>query len=311
MSVIRQNVMTERAARDKYIQGVLALKAEHLGTTTADIGIAGPAKPVSTYDLFIVWHHLAMGRLTPPTQGDRNAAHSGPAFLPWHRFMLILLELQMQRVLGDKTVGLPYWDWASDGDLPANEQTATELWSNIGIGGSGSPVADGPFTPNKFRVEIESGPTGALRSVNRGLRRELALDAPGLPTTDQMDAVLSRPKYDESPWDRTPAQFRNEVEGWFNGPQMHNLVHVWVGGDMGPATSPNDPVFYLNHCNVDRLWEAWMGRKGRTYAPPASAPASLAGHRLNDALYSLLISQKITPAQMLDASRFYTYDKLP
>ena len=21
---------------------------------------------------------------------------------------------------------------------------------------------------------------------------------------------------------------------------------------------PNDPVFYLNHCNVDRIWEGWM-----------------------------------------------------
>src|SRR5829696_1697483 len=44
---------------------------------------------------------------------------------------------------------------------------------------------------------------------------------------------------------------------------MHNQVHVWIGGDMGPATSPNDPVFYLNHCNVDRIWEAWLVNQGR------------------------------------------------
>src|SRR5438105_15515928 len=68
----------------------------------------------------------------------------------------------------------------------------------------------------------------------------------------------------------------------------HNLVHVWVGGDMSPATSPNDPVFYLNHCNVDRIWEAWLRQHGRTYLPPDSAPASLKGHRLNDALSSLV-----------------------
>ena len=35
---------------------------------------------------------------------------------------------------------------------------------------------------------------------------------------------------------------------------MHNLVHRWVGGSMGPGTSPNDPVFFLHHCNVDRIW---------------------------------------------------------
>ena len=27
------------------------------------------------------------------------------------------------------------------------------------------------------------------------------------------------------------------------------------------------PVFYLNHCNVDRIWEAWLVNEGRTYVP--------------------------------------------
>jgi tyrosinase len=92
---------------------------------------------------------------------------------------------------------------------------------------------------------------------------------------------------------------------------MHNKVHVWVGGDMGPASSPNDPVFYLNHCNVDRIWEGWMGSHGRTYAPPGSASTDLTGHRIDDPLYSILIRTPVTPAQLLDASPFYTYDVLP
>jgi tyrosinase len=92
---------------------------------------------------------------------------------------------------------------------------------------------------------------------------------------------------------------------------MHNQVHVWIGGDMGPATSPNDPVFYLNHCNVDRIWEAWLVSQGRTYVPAQSESAQLAMHRLNDPMYSILISQATTPAQMLDVSQFYTYDLLP
>ena len=78
---------------------------------------------------------------------------------------------------------------------------------------------------------------------------------------------------------------------------------------MSPSTSPNDPVFYLNHCNVDRIWEAWMQTHGCTYLPPASAPAALRGHRLNDRLSSF-ISAPTTPAQMLDVSSFYTYDSL-
>src|SRR5215212_8845828 len=78
-------------------------ESEFPGPTTSDFGIPGPVQQVSTYDLFTVWHHLAMGRMTPPTQNDRNAAHSGPVFLPWHRLMLLLFELQIQRILNDAT----------------------------------------------------------------------------------------------------------------------------------------------------------------------------------------------------------------
>jgi tyrosinase len=144
------------------------------------------------------------------------------------------------------------------------------------------------------------------------LRRRLGNGVATLPTTQQVNAVLNLGEFDEDPWDSTSDGFRNQVEGWEpNPPGLHNRVHVWVGGDMGPATSPNDPVFYLNHCNVDRLWEAWLTRNGRTYVPGPDESADLRGHRLDDALYSLLIRQTITPAQMLDVSSFSTYDSLP
>ena len=35
---------------------------------------------------------------------------------------------------------------------------------------------------------------------------------------------------------------------------IHGWIHVTVGGDMaGFAKSPFDPIFWLHHCNVDRL----------------------------------------------------------
>jgi tyrosinase len=38
----------------------------------------------------------------------------------------------------------------------------------------------------------------------------------------------------------------------------HNLVHVFVGGDMGNILSaPRDPLFWFHHSNVDRLWWHW------------------------------------------------------
>ena len=78
---------------------------------------------------------------------------------------------------------------------------------------------------------------------------------------------------------------------------------------MLPSTSPNDPIFFMNHCNVDRIWEAWMKKNGRVYLPDDTAPVSLKGHRLHDTVSSLL-SGTATPAQMLDVTAMYVYDSL-
>jgi tyrosinase len=107
MTAERHNILGDDTARQKYIQGVKLLKQKFRGLTTSDLGLEGPDSPVSTYDLFVVWHHVAMYTFTPRGQDDRNAAHSGPVFLPWQRFMLILFELQLQRVLNDEDFGLP------------------------------------------------------------------------------------------------------------------------------------------------------------------------------------------------------------
>jgi tyrosinase len=327
---IRENILTSATARDKYIQGVKLLKNEFPGPTTADLGITGTSRPVSTYDLLVVWHHVAMTTFTPPNQSDRNAAHRGPVFLPWHRFMLLQLEMNLQRVLGnDTTFGLPYWDWAQDGELSPARQGRAAIWGRSYMGGSGAPVATGPFAfnsadPNSWRVRITASVNGQLIQVNRGLRRQLGAPVQGLPGSNRLPrkahtaAALNQPVYDVAPWKTSSDGFRNLIEGWQDDPEipppsLHNRVHVFIGGDMSPSTSPNDPVFYLNHCNVDRIWESWMrpapGGHGRVYAPAQSEPASLNGHRLNDTLNSLL-SGSTTPAEMLDVSESYTYDSL-
>jgi tyrosinase len=121
MAVVRQNVITNPAARDAFITGVLRLKNEASAATTAAFGIPGPAVPVRSYDLFVIWHHVAMTTLTPPppafNPSERNAAHRGPIFLPWHRVFLLFMEQSIQRVLGDPNFGLPYWDWSQPNAL--------------------------------------------------------------------------------------------------------------------------------------------------------------------------------------------------
>ena len=316
MAITRPNLLTDAVARRNYAQGVKLLKAEFTGPTTTSLGIPGPAQRVSTYDLFVVWHHLAMSTFTPPTQGDRNAAHRGPVFCPWHRFMLRQLELNLQRVLGNANFGLPYWDWAADGQKAPAQQKLSKAWAADAMGGSGNPVTTGPFAfnandPATFRVRIEANVNGQLVQTNHGLRRALGMQAPRLPNKADTAGAVALTPYDAPPWDTSSAGFRNRLEGWAPPapPALHNRVHVWVGGDMLPSTSPNDPVFFMNHCNVDRLWEAWLTQHGRTYLPPQTAPASLKGHRINDLMASL-VSAPMKPSDVLDMTAVYAYNSL-
>lgn len=310
MAVTRTNILEDVSARDRYIEGVFRLKRE----------IINPQQQLSTYDAFVIWHHRTMNLFTPPTQRSRNAAHGGPVFLPWHRYMLITLEQQLQRVLNDVNFALPYWAWHRDGDRPVAQQRNSPVFAANCMGGSGvasqqfqvttGPFAFQPANPQTWRVRVAGTSSGSLGLVNRGLQRQLAGDAPTLPTSAQARNAVALPTYDEPPWDMAPAgSFRNVCEGWQpNGPALHNRVHVWIGRDMGLSSSPNDPLFYLNHANVDRMWAAWQRRNPASqYRPAASAPASLAGHRFGDRLNSIYPSP---PAirDMIDVSAVYSYN---
>ena len=322
MAAVRANITEDTAARQGYVEGVLALKAEGTGVMSDSLGVSGPARELSTYDLFVVWHHWAMSVFTPPDEGDRNAAHRGPVFLPWHRFMLIFLEAQFQRVLGNADFGLPYWSWSDDGELPLAGQPDAPVWADDCMGGDGDPaqgfvVTSGPFSATSpFEVAVTADSNGLLRTVARPLRRRFNVGL-GLPPKAELAAALADDDYDEDPWSAEVVSFRNQLEGWVPSetqPNLHNRVHVWVGGDMLPSSSPNDPVFYLNHCNVDRAWSAWLEEADEPlYLPDQAAPDDLFRHRIDDPMFSIFTAEeddRWTPRRMLDVSDTYSYDDL-
>ncbi len=265
----------------------------------------GINQEVSTYDLFVFWHVVAMAIPLPPG----NAAHSGPIFLPWHRIYLLRLEQNLQRVLDDPDFGLPYWDWADDGELDPNEQWRTDLWTADYIGEARGSVRSGEI--GKIRVRLFQDPfTGGLLSIDpRPVRRTSGQNpsVSDLPRKAHVRQAMEEPLYDREPWNFRAIGHRNRLEGWLRGPQLHNRVHVWIGGDMSPGTSPNDPAFFLNHCNVDRIWEAWMGDHGQVYEPGASEGP--AGHRIDSAMVALL-GESMTPQQVINPSEWYSYDSL-
>lgn len=321
---VRKSVRALSAAeKADFTAAVLALKTE------ASASMPG----LSTYDTFPVLHQRAMEHTTPwsdddptdPTPTRRNAAHRGPAFLPWHREFLRRFEAELQRASGNPQLGLPYWDWEIDPAFPdfiGGDGTLTQLNPTEPIL-YGKVVDDGPFAAGAGWEVVDA--TG--NSVQRlGIQRAFALaqvpvrdPATGLPVVDpatgelqftvatlpaaqDVQDALAIAAYDAAPWDESGdlRTFRNVLEGWWRGPRLHNLVHVWVGGSMGPGTSPNDPVFFLHHCNVDRIWFDWQtAHPNAAYAPQAGGPD---GHNLNDPMFPWdgnATSDVVTPRDML------------
>ena len=172
-----------------------------------------------------------------------------------------------------------------------------------------------------------------------------------LPTAQDVATTLSVSAYDAAPWGPsvdTTKSFRNSLEGWRGKSgifcdsttknmdaradgsglrsKMHNIVHVYVGGiftpdpanpaqrhagSMAQNTSPNDPVFWIHHANIDRIWTAWMMRHGRSYLPVTGAPK---GNNLNDVMepWSYRKDGKNTPASVLDEDAMgFEYEALP
>ncbi len=213
-------------------------------------------KSTGIYDQFVLRHANAI----------MSAIHRGPAFLPWHRRFIWDFERELQRVSQNPDMGLPYWNWPSGG-------ASASMWDVDLLGGDGESgtqiVTSGPFREQEWTIVNSSGaPSGPLQ---RAFGR--VAWASVLPSQQEIDEVLGVTPYDVFPWNvNSDPSFRNQLEG-FRGPNLHNRGHGWVGGSMLPMTSPNDPVFFLHHCMVDKLWYEWQLRfPNQGYLPMNGGP---------------------------------------
>lgn len=81
--------------------------------------------------------------------------------------------------------------------------------------------------------------------------------------------ALSLAPFDPSVWNFERGRvnaFEPQIES-----APHNPVHNIIGGVMTTLESPMDPIFYLHHANIDRLWHAWAMPDGKGI-PWATSP---------------------------------------
>jgi tyrosinase len=84
----------------------------------------------------------------------------------------------------------------------------------------------------------------------------------------------------------------------------HNPVHNLIGGAMGAVTiSPKDPIFWVHHSNIDRLWAAWSIAGGGRTMPPSTDPYWAGSFRYGTAVPTVARAYTIS-----DSILRYKYD---
>jgi tyrosinase len=185
-------------------------------------------------------------------------AHGAPGFLPWHRAYLLDLERGLQAI--DPSVALPYWRF----DQPAPNIFKLDFFGASDALGTVKFSATNP---------LQFWKTDGVQGINRRPLFNTAVAPPGLFTEAQTLGIGNLYK-----------SFRT-MEG-----NPHGLAHTSFGGSIqDPSTAPKDPLFFLLHCNVDRLWAKWQRQNGR-FDPAVAAsydsnPASKPGHKLPDTMW--------------------------
>lgn len=189
--------------------------------------------------------------------------HGNVGFLPWHRAYLLDLERELQAI--DPCVTLPYWRF----DQPAPNVFDRRFMGVSNAVGRVEFIAGHPL--NTWRTD------GAL-GISRTPFFTTTAAPPGL-LTEVQTIALGGP-----PGTAAYASF-DAMEG-----NPHGSAHTRFGGYVSSVpTAPRDPLFFMLHANVDRLWAKWQWarRRSRPDNPLAFAPAvpDRIGHRLGDTMW--------------------------
>jgi tyrosinase len=181
----------------------------------------------------------------------RQCQHGSWYFLPWHRGFVLAFEANIRAAVvqlgGPADWALPYWNYFKSGQSALPVEFASPDWPD--------PGANPLFVKQRYGPRNDSNVFVPLGLVNLQ-----ALDDPdftgvaggGSPGFGGIDTGFSH---------------GGQVHGGIET-QPHDWVHGLVGGAdpsnptlpglmSDPDTAGLDPIFWLHHANIDRLWASW------------------------------------------------------
>jgi tyrosinase len=169
-----------------------------------------------------------------------SGVHDADVFLPWHRHYILEFEDLLRQV--DSTITVPFWDWS----LSAANPFASPMFGNQPhwMGGTGDSsdnwcLNSGPFAYNGGAGYKKVDGDCVQRNFNSLFAVGGLLD---------IQSVLNIPANDFD-------GFRDQLE---HGAGMHDSVHCAVHGTMCTSHASNDPLFFLHHAHIDKIWSDWQ-----------------------------------------------------
>ncbi|MEV0535559.1 tyrosinase family protein [Kitasatospora sp. NPDC050463] len=229
----------------------------------------------------------------PPTVTVRNDAfnqcpHGGWFFLPWHRGYLWYFEriirAAIREIAAEEHItpdpstswALPYWNYALDAPTRTRPTSFTSRALPAAFRSPRMPARSGGtdltldnplFLRDDLDPPDEEFWAAPYRAKGKNSAFETNIYRDINPFTAMSETIFaatkSRPRVQptfgsEITYTDMP-HFQPAFGDLENAP--HNQVHGGVGGWMGRVeSSPRDPIFWLHHANLDRLWSGWLDK---------------------------------------------------
>lgn len=199
-----------------------------------------------------------------PAQSERDVywnqcQHQSWYFLPWHRSYLLSFEAIVRAAVvsigGPADWALPYWNYSAD-DPNALKIPKPFLDKKLPGGNDPNPL----YIAARYGSQVWAEDASLVGRLDDH-------DFEGIdPSQGGGQTGVGGP--------RTPFNHGGGYEGLIEA-APHDLVHVDVGGRGGlmsdPRTAGYDPIFWVHHANIDRLWAVWNKLDARNKNPDDAA----------------------------------------